>query len=130
MVTVSTLRRSSTTALAALVLTAGLSVAGAAPAEAATVRPCQASVSVKQPRQYTTTVVNVSKVGNGAKVTTSARYKTTTNTKSTKASTRGTAAVRYPIAGATPGRTVRVDVVATGRGTTWKCSTTFTPRRK
>lgn len=130
MVTVSTLRRSTSAALAGLVVAAGLTVAGAAPAEAAPVRACKASVSVKQPRQYTTTVVNVSAVGRGAKVTTRAKYRTTTNAKSTTATTRGMAAVRYPIAGATPGRTVWVDVVATASGTTWKCSTSFTPRHK
>ena len=103
----------------------------AAPAEAASsAKPCTASVSVKNPRQWTTTVVNVSRVGANAKVTTRAKYKTTTNTKQAKASARGTAAVKYPIAGATPGRTVWVDVTAVSGKTTWKCSTSFTPRHK
>ena len=50
--------------------------------------------------------------------------------KGMTASARGTAAVKYPIAGATPGRTVWVDVTAVSGKTTWKCSTSFTPRRK
>ena len=94
------------------------------------IRDSTASVSVKNPRQWTTTVVNVSRVSANAKVTTRAKYKTTTNTKQAKASARGTAAVKYPIAGATPGRTVWVDVTAVSGKTTWKCSTSFTPRRK
>ena len=130
MATAAPLRRSLTTALVALTLAAGMSLADAAPAEAAGARPCTASVSVKNPRQWTTTVVNVSRVGAKAKVTNRAKYKTTTNTKQAKASTRGTAAVKYPIAGATPGRTVWVDVTAVSGKTTWKCTTSFTPRRK
>ncbi|RLY94145.1 hypothetical protein EAE32_02670 [Kocuria tytonicola] len=131
MVTAAPLRRSLATAFVALALTAGVSLADAAPAEAASpAKPCSASVSVKNPRQWTTTVVNVSRVGANAKVTTRAKYKTTTNTKQAKASTRGTAAVKYPIAGATPGRTVRVDITAVSGKTTWQCSTSFTPRHK
>lgn len=131
MVTTAPLRRSVAATVLALALAAGLSVADAAPAEAASsAKPCTASVSVKNPRQWTTTVVNVSRVGANAKVTTRAKYKTTTNTKQAKASARGTAAVKYPIAGATPGRTVWVDVTAVSGKTTWKCSTSFTPRHK
>ena len=130
MVTAAPLRRSLATAFVALALTAGVSLADAAPAEAAGPRPCTASVSVKNPRQWTTTVVNVSRVGANTKVTTRAKYRTTTNTKQAKASARGTAAVKYPIAGATPGRTVWVDVTATDGRNSWKCSTSFTPRRK
>ncbi|MDO4918127.1 hypothetical protein [Kocuria sp.] len=130
MVTAAPLRRSLAATFVALALAAGVSFTDAAPAEAAGVRPCTASVSVKNPRQYTTTVVNVSRVGANAKVTTRAKYKTTTNTKQTKATSRGTAAVKYPIARATPGHKVVVDVTATSGGTTWKCSTSFTPRHK
>ncbi|WHF21864.1 hypothetical protein QJS66_17055 [Kocuria rhizophila] len=64
-------------------------------------------VVVKEPRQWTTTVVNAEVcVGANAKVTTRAKYKTTTNTKQAKASARGTAAGEVPDRRATPGRTV------------------------
>lgn len=130
MVTAAPLRRSLATAFVALSVTAGLSLADAAPAEAAAAKPCAASMSVTQPKQNTTTTVNVSKVGAKAKVTTRARYKTTTTVKNATASTRGTAAVPYAIARATPGVKVVVDVTAVSGKTTWKCSTSFTPRRK
>lgn len=129
MVTAAPLRRSLATAFVALSLTAGISLADAAPTEAAAAKPCAASMSVTQPKQNTTTV-NVSKVGAKAKVTTRARYKTTTTVKNATASTRGTAAVPYAIARATPGVKVVVDVTAVSGKTTWKCSTSFTPRRK
>lgn len=131
MVTAAPLRRSVAATLLALTLAAGVSVTDAAPAQAASsTKPCRASMSVTQPRQYTTTTVKVSNVAPRAKVTTRARYKTTTNTKNVTASTRGTAAVPYAIARATPGVKVVVDVTAVSGKTTWKCSTSFTPRRK
>lgn len=46
------------------------------------------------------------------------------------ASTKGTASVKYPIAGATPGRKVVVEVSAKQGNTTWKCTTSFTPKKR
>ena len=131
MVTAAPLRRSLATAFVALALTAGVSLADAVPAEAATLaKPCSASMSVTQPKQYTTTAVNVARVGAKAKVTTRAHYKTGDTVKTAVASAKGTAAVKYAIARATPGRKVVVDVTAVSGKTTWKCSTSFTPRHK
>ena len=121
-------RRTLTTGLLALLLVSGSVSVGAAPAQAAVVKPCKATMSVTQPRQYTTTMVNVSQVGAASRVTTRAKYRTTTNTKYAVASTKGTASVKYPIAGATIGRKVLVEVTAVKGGTTWKCSTSFTPK--
>ncbi|WP_028049759.1 hypothetical protein [Cellulomonas sp. URHD0024] len=99
----------------------------ATPASAAT-GSCTASMSVTAPAQYTTTVVRVSGVGGSAKVTTAAHYKTTTNQKQTTASTTGKASVAYSISRATKGYKVVVSVSATKGTSTWKCSTSFTPR--
>lgn len=130
MTALTSLRRSASAGLITLFLASGAVAAGAAPAEAAVVKPCMATVSTASPRQYTDVYVNVSQVGAGSTVTTQAKYKTTTNTKRAKASTKGTASVKYPISGATPGRKVTVDVSATQGGTTWKCATSFTPRKR
>ncbi|GHD85179.1 MULTISPECIES: hypothetical protein [Kocuria] len=124
------IRRSVTTGLIALFLASGtVAVGSSAPAEAAVVKPCKASMSVTQPRQYTKTSVKVSQVGARAKVTTTAKYKTTTTKKYATASTKGTAVTTYSIGRATLNRKVVVDVVATSGKTTWKCSTSFTPKR-
>ncbi|MBX7556172.1 hypothetical protein K1Y78_51975, partial [Streptomyces sp. tea 10] len=64
-----------------------------------------------------------------ANVTTTAKYKTTTTKKTAVASTQGTAVTTYSIGRATLNRKVVVDVVATSGKTTWKCSTSFTPKR-
>ena len=130
MIAASSFRRSVTTGLIALFLASGTVAAGPAPAEAAVIKPCKATMSVTQPRQYTNTYVNVSKVGARSKVTTKAKYKTTTNTKTATASTKGTASIKYPIARATPGRKVVVEVSAKQGNTIWKCSTSFTPKKR
>ena len=130
MIAASSLRRCVTTGLIALFLASGTVAAGAAPAQAALAKPCKATMSVTQPRQHTTTYVNVSNVGARSTVTAQAKYKTTTNTKYATASTKGTASVEYPIAGATPGRKVVVEVLAKQGNTTWKCSTSFTPKKR
>lgn len=124
------LRRCASAGLIALFLATGTVAAGTAPAEAATAKPCRATVSNASPRQYTDVYVNVSQVGAGSSVTTQAKYKTTTNTKRVKASTKGTVSVKYPISGATPGRKVTVDVTASQGKTTWKCATSFTPKKR
>ena len=130
MIAASSFRRSVTTGLIALFLASGTVAVGSTPAQAAVVKPCKATMSVTQPRQYTTTYVNVSNVGARSKVTTKAKYKTTTNTKSATASTKGTASVKYPIAGATPGHKVVVEVSAKQGNTTWKCTTSFMPKKR
>ena len=110
-------------------LLAGPVVLDAPPAEAAT-KKCAVKMSNSKPRQYSNTWVNVSKVGSKAKVTTKAHYKTTTTTKKATASTKGKASLKYYISGATPGKSVKVSVVAKKGKTTWKCSTSFKPKRK
>ena len=120
---------SSATLAVALLVTG--SVATSAPAEAAPrAKKCAVSVSKKNPKQFSTTSVNVSKVGKKAKVSVSAKYKTTTNTKRTTANSRGKATVKYNVYGATPNRKVNVAVVATKGKSRWVCSTSFTPRRR
>jgi hypothetical protein len=119
--------------LLALTLAAGL-LAGpiavdAAPAEAATKR-CAVKMSNSKPRQYSNTWVNVSKVGSKAKVETLAHYKTTKTRKKATASSKGKASLKYYISGATPGKSVKVTVTAKKGKTTWKCSTSFKPKRK
>lgn len=120
------MRRAPTVAIAAVLTVAPVALA-ASPAAAAT-PSCAVSMSVPRPAQHTTTVVRVSGVGGSAKVTTAAHYKTTTNTKQAIASTKGQASVAYSIASATKGYKVVVSVTATKGSTTWKCSTSFTPR--
>lgn len=113
----------------ALGLLAGPVVLDASPAEAAT-KKCAAKMSNSKPRQYSNTWVDVSKVGAKAKVTTTAHYKSTTTKKKATASTKGKASLKYSISRATPGKKVSVTVVATKGKTTWKCSTSFTPKKK
>jgi len=120
----------SATSLAVALLITG-SVATSVPAEAAPrAKKCAVSVSKKNPKQYTTTSVNVSKVAKKARVSVSAKYKTTTNTKRATANSRGKATVKYNVSGATPNRKVIVKVVATKGKSRWECSTSFTPRRR
>lgn len=110
-------------------LLAGPIVLDAAPAEAAT-KKCAVKMSNAKPRQYSNTTVQVSKVGAKSKVTTTAHYKTTKTKKKATASNKGKANLVYRISGATPGKKVSVTVVATKGKTTWKCSTSFTPKKK
>lgn len=120
----------SAASLAVALLITG-SVATSVPAEAAPrAKKCAVSVSKKNPKQYTTTSVNVSKVAKKAKVSVSAKYKTTTNTKRATANSRGKATVKYNVSGATPNRKVIVKVVATKGKSRWECSTSYTPRRR
>ncbi|MGC2940353.1 MULTISPECIES: hypothetical protein [unclassified Brevibacterium] len=126
-------RTKSGSKLLALTLAVGL-LAGpiavdAAPAEAAT-KKCSATMSIKKPRQYSNTSVKVSKVGSKAKVTTIAHYKTTKTKKKATASKKGKASLKYYISGATPGKKVSVTVTAKKGKTTWKCSTSFKPKKK
>lgn len=129
MSTLQSTRRTLTAGLAALVLVAGMSVAEAAPAEAASKR-CSASVSVTHPKQRTNTTVKISKIAPKVTVTTKAKYKTTTNTKHVKSSSKGTANVTYNVGGATPKRKVTVTVTAKKGKDTWSCSTSFTPQKR
>lgn len=52
-------------------------------------------MSISQPRQYSNTWVEVSKVGSKAKVETVAHYKTTKTKKRATASTKGKASLKY-----------------------------------
>lgn len=110
-------------------LLAGPIVLDAPPAAAAT-KKCAVKMSNSKPRQYSWTDVKVSKVGAKAKITTTAHYKTTKTTRKATASKKGAANVWYYISGATPGKTVKVTVVAKKGKTTWKCSTSFKPKKK
>lgn len=110
-------------------LLAGPIAVDAQPAEAAT-KKCSAKMSTSKPRQYSNTYVKVSKVGSKAKVTTTAHYKTTKTKKKATASKKGKASLKYYISGATPGKKVSVTVVAKKGKTTWKCSTSFKPKKK
>ena len=122
-------RRSLAAGLAALALISGSVFADVAPASAAT-KSCSAKMSISKPRQYSNTWVKVSKVGSKAKVETVAHYKTTKTKKRATASTQGKASLKYYISGASPNRAVKITVTAKKGKKTWKCSTSFTPRRK
>lgn len=110
-------------------LLAGPIALDAPPAEAAS-KKCAVKMSNSKPRQYSNTWVNVSKVGAKAKITTTAHYKTTKTKKKATASKKGKASLKYYISGATPGKSVKVSVVAKKGKTTWTCSTSFKPKRK
>jgi len=117
-------------------LVAGLAVAlpatllAAPVAQAATPRTkaCSASVSVAHPTRYSTVTVRVANVPALVTVTTAAKYKTSTNTKRTKSTSKGTAAVPYKISGATKGFRVYVDVTAQKGTQKYACRTFFVPR--
>lgn len=67
----------------------GVARAAAAP------KSCSVKMSISQPRQYSNTWVEVSKVGSKAKVETVAHYKTTKTKKRATASTKGKASLKY-----------------------------------
>lgn len=126
-------RRLTALALAAALLGPAAAVGTTvAPASAATtVRShCTVTMSTTRPKQYSSTTARVSHVGSKAKVVVKAKYKTTTNTKKTTASSAGKASVTYRISGATVGRRVPVTVTATKGSHTWTCSTSFVPRHR
>ncbi|GAA1926207.1 hypothetical protein GCM10009689_01120 [Brevibacterium antiquum] len=113
----------------AIGLLAGPIVLDAPPAEAAS-KKCAVKMSNSKPRQYSNTWVQVSKVGSKSKITTTAHYKTTKTKKKATASKKGKASLKYYISGATPGKKVKVTVVAKKGKTTWTCSTSFKPKKK
>ena len=113
----------------AIGLLAGPIVLDAPPAEAAS-KKCAVRMSNSKPRQYSNTWVQVSKVGSKSKITTTAHYKTTKTKKKATASKKGKASLKYYISGATPGKKVKVSVVAKKGKTTWTCSTSFKPKKK
>ncbi|MGC5167126.1 hypothetical protein [Luteimicrobium sp. DT211] len=126
-------RRLTALALAAALLGPAAAVgAAAAPATAATtVRShCTVTMSTTRPKQYSSTTARISHVGSRAKVVVKAKYKTTTNTKSTTATTAGKASVTYRISRATVGRRVPVTVTAKKGSHVWTCSTSFVPRHR
>ena len=120
--------------LASLLVAAPLALAGPA-AHAAVVAPagagrCVASVSPSNPRQYSYVDVNVRGVGKGARVRTTAHYKTTDTRRETRADKNGRASTEYYISGATVGYRVYVDVWAKKGTSTWTCRTSFVPRSR
>jgi hypothetical protein len=89
---------------------------------------CAASMSNAHPKDYTTTVVDVTTAGR-ARVTTVAHYKTTSTTHQAIATGSGRATIPYRISSATPGRPVPVNVTVALGARTGGCSTGFTPQR-
>jgi hypothetical protein len=116
----------------------GLSVAlgGAQAASAAATRteplPCHASVSNREPRDFTTVDVLV-KTADNAHVRTVAHYRTTNHPKTRQANAQGKATVPYFISGATPGFKVKVTVTVSrrtpaGKTRSGSCATSYTPQ--
>jgi hypothetical protein len=89
-------------------------------------RSCSASVSNRQPADYTTVYIYVQTRG-GALVKTVAHYRTTDHPKSARADSSGHATIAYYISRATPGYRVVVDVTVTLGSFRARCSTWFTP---
>jgi len=88
---------------------------------------CHASVSHSRPDQYSTTTVHV-KTASHAHVMTSAHYRTTTDTRSARANSRGRAAISYDVSDATEGFRVIV-TVRVQRGGRWgDCRTSYVPQ--
>jgi hypothetical protein len=105
-----------------------LSTFAAYPAQAASnvALTCKASMSTAKPKDHSKVDVNITTKG-GASITTAAHYKTSTNTKTAKASASGQASVVYDISSATPGYKVVVDVFVKSGTSHSTCSTSFTP---
>lgn len=87
---------------------------------------CYASVSDAHPSDYSTTTVYVETVPN-AHVTTSAHYRTTTNTESAKADSHGRAAISYDVSDATEGFKVIVTVRVQSGSRPGHCQTSYVP---
>jgi hypothetical protein len=126
-----TRQRSRSRFLVALVAVLSLSFSSVnavelAPAAFAAALACRASMSNAKPRQYSATSVLVSTVAL-ARVTTTAKYKTTSTEKRSVANRQGNATVPYLISAATPGFTVVVSVEVTSGGKKASCSTRFVP---
>lgn len=91
-------------------------------------KACSATVSTANPARYSTVTVKVAQVPASVVVTTSARYKTSTNTKRTTANKKGQVAVPYRISGATRNFRVYVNVTAQKGTQKYACRTSFVPR--
>ena len=91
-------------------------------------KACSASVSTANPNRYSTVTVTVTHVPASVIVTTSAKYKTSTNTKRTTATKKGQVAVPYKISGATKNFRVYVNVTAQQGNQKYACQTSFVPR--
>ena len=115
-------------AAGAIFLMSPASAASSAPAATAAALRCHASMSNTQPKDYTTTYVNVSTV-RYAGVTTVAHYKTVNTQHTGKANAAGNARIGYYISGATPGYRVNVTVTVTSGRSRGTCYTSFTPHR-
>ncbi len=100
-------------------------VAQAAPPK---VKACSAVVSNAHPYPNSTVTIKVAKVPGSVVVTTAAKYKTTTTTKRTKATSKGQVAVPYKIGRATKNYPVVVKVTAQKGAQKYACSTSFVPR--
>jgi hypothetical protein len=88
---------------------------------------CHASVSNAHPSDGSTTIVHVETVAK-ARVTTSARYRTTTNTKLTKANEHGSASTSYNVSDATKGFRVIVTVRVHRANRSGACRTSYMPQ--
>ena len=118
-------------AASALVATAVASSVLLPPAQAvarasAKTLACRASVSDARPSDYSTTTVYVKTVAK-ARVTTSAHYRTTTNTQSAEANSHGRAAINYDVSDATEGFKVIVTVRVQSGSRSGRCQTSYVP---
>lgn len=87
---------------------------------------CRAWVSNAYPSEYSTTIVYVDTVAK-ARVTTSAHYRTTTDTRSARADGHGRAAIGYDVSDATEGFKVIVTVRVQSGNRSGRCQTSYTP---
>lgn len=87
---------------------------------------CRASVSNAHPSDYSTTTVDVVTVAN-AHVTTSAHYRTTTDTRSATANGHGRATISYDVSDATEGFRVIVTVRVQSGNRSGTCQTSYVP---
>jgi hypothetical protein len=88
---------------------------------------CQASVSDARPSDDSTTSVLVQTTAR-ARVSTSAMYKTTTDTQSATANSKGLAVTSYDVSDATPGFRVQVTVLVQKGRRSGQCLTSYVPQ--
>jgi hypothetical protein len=101
--------------------------ASAAPAiTASSPLACQASVSNRDPADYTTVHVYVRTVDR-ASIRIVAHYRTTNHVKYGHAGRHGNDTINYYISGATPGFKVNLTLTVRRNGRKGTCATSFTP---
>jgi hypothetical protein len=103
-------------------------VVPAGTAQAATVVPCRATVSVAHPSTNQTEPVYIATLTN-ARVTGVAHYKTTNTSKVGTTNIRGHLYLYWRISHATPGYRVNITLAVVKGGMRGSCSTYFSPVR-